>query len=211
MEAMRAESALKHEEIMDLLKKLAISMGRAKEVEEWEKWRDLNRAQEASENIISNPKSQIFVNEDCEDGSTPEENLVVTCSNEEIVKYPTQPTTTTTKISGEDGGILEELMVTLVVEKTDFTRPILAANEDLGHKLIDDLDEPLTGKINKNEFFVAPLRQSSVGKQNQAEHQKMFIWQIITLKLGCEIYLGYLWTNFYLATALSPKISSRGS
>ena len=48
IEAMRAESARKHEEIIDLLKKLAISMGRTKEVEEWEKWRDLNRAQEAS-------------------------------------------------------------------------------------------------------------------------------------------------------------------
>ncbi|PWA43571.1 hypothetical protein CTI12_AA528430 [Artemisia annua] len=67
MEAMRAESARKHEEIMDLLKKLAISMGRAKEVGEWEKWPELKRAQEASKNIISNPKSQIFVTKDCDD------------------------------------------------------------------------------------------------------------------------------------------------
>ncbi|GKE12456.1 hypothetical protein Tco_1416007, partial [Tanacetum coccineum] len=41
MEAMRAESAQKHKELIDLLKKYVISIGLAKEVEEWEKWRDL--------------------------------------------------------------------------------------------------------------------------------------------------------------------------
>ena len=55
-----------------------------------------------------------------------------------------------------------------MVEKTDFMGPIWAANKYFGHKLIGDLDEPLTGTINKNEFFVAPLRQSSIGKQYQA-------------------------------------------
>ncbi|GKE18677.1 hypothetical protein Tco_1426254 [Tanacetum coccineum] len=88
---MRAESARKHEELMDLLKNNAFSSGRAKEVEEWEKWRDLNRAQQASDDIISNPKSQIFAIEECDDGSRPEEHLVVPCSAEEIVKFPTQP------------------------------------------------------------------------------------------------------------------------
>ncbi|GJS19614.1 transmembrane and coiled-coil domain-containing protein 4-like protein [Tanacetum coccineum] len=48
-------------------------------------------------------------------------------------------------------------------ENSDFTRPILAVKEDLGQKLIDDLDEPLMvlesdGMINKNEFaVVAPV------------------------------------------------------
>ncbi|GJZ49333.1 transposon ty3-I gag-pol polyprotein, partial [Tanacetum coccineum] len=37
--------------------------------------------------LLSNPKSQIFVTEDCDDGSRPEEqHLVVPCSDEEIVK-----------------------------------------------------------------------------------------------------------------------------
>ncbi|GJY94833.1 hypothetical protein Tco_0511194 [Tanacetum coccineum] len=52
LEAMRAESSHKHEELLDILKKFAISIGRAKEAEEWKKWRDLKRAQEASEDII---------------------------------------------------------------------------------------------------------------------------------------------------------------
>ncbi|GKA42671.1 hypothetical protein Tco_0735331 [Tanacetum coccineum] len=79
---MRAESARKHEELMDLLKNNAFSSGRAKEVEEWEKWRDLNRAQQASDDIISNPKSQIFAIEECDDGSRPEEHLDQDFSND---------------------------------------------------------------------------------------------------------------------------------
>ncbi|GJW00281.1 hypothetical protein Tco_1555532 [Tanacetum coccineum] len=71
--------------------------------------------------------------------------------------------------------------------------------------------------INKNKFVdgdvapdaadvvlvagVAPVEQSSVLlgriKQNQAEHHKMFIWQII-LNLLYEIYLGHLLTNVRL-------------
>nr|GEU38684.1 transposon Ty3-I Gag-Pol polyprotein [Tanacetum cinerariifolium] len=52
--------------------------------------------------LLSNPKSHIFVTEDCDDGSRPEEqHLVVPCSDEEIVKFPTQHVTT--EISGEDG------------------------------------------------------------------------------------------------------------
>nr|GEU39794.1 transposon Ty3-I Gag-Pol polyprotein [Tanacetum cinerariifolium] len=52
--------------------------------------------------LLSNPKSYIFVTEDCDDGSRPkEQHLVVPCIDEEIVKFPTQPITT--KISREDG------------------------------------------------------------------------------------------------------------
>ncbi|GJU44608.1 hypothetical protein Tco_1201874 [Tanacetum coccineum] len=37
--------------------------------------------------LLLNPKSQIFVTDDCDDGSRPEEqHLVVPCSDEEIVK-----------------------------------------------------------------------------------------------------------------------------
>ncbi|GJW27254.1 hypothetical protein Tco_0041065 [Tanacetum coccineum] len=132
MEAMRAELARNHEEIIYLSKKYAISIGRAKEVEEWEKWH-------------------------CNDGS----RLAVACSDEEIIKSPTQPATT--EKSSEDGGNLEELILTSAVDKGDFTGPILAVKEDLGQKLTDDLDEPLMvlesdGMINKNEFaVVAPV------------------------------------------------------
>ncbi|GKA19270.1 hypothetical protein Tco_0699185 [Tanacetum coccineum] len=85
---MRAESARKHEELMDLLKNNAFSSGRAKEVEEWEKWRDLNRAQQASDDIISNPKSQIFAIEECDDGSRPEEHLDVLTEDEVDITGP---------------------------------------------------------------------------------------------------------------------------
>ena len=174
-------------------------MGRAKEVEECEKWHDLNRAHAASENVISNPKSQIFVNEDCEDGSTPKEKLVVACSNEEIVKYPTQPATT--EISGEDGSNLEEFLDLLTVEEAVVTGPIMAVEDEPLMVLESD------GMINKKEFAdtpvtVTPVEQSSFPlkrkiKQNQAEHRRMFTWQII-LKLECEICLGHLWTNLWL-------------
>ncbi|GKC17491.1 hypothetical protein Tco_1014273 [Tanacetum coccineum] len=51
--------------------------------------------------LLSNPKSHIFVTEDCDNGSRPEEqHLVVSCSDEEIVKFSTQPTTI--EINGEE-------------------------------------------------------------------------------------------------------------
>ncbi|GJW61149.1 hypothetical protein Tco_0110484 [Tanacetum coccineum] len=129
LEAMRAESACKHEELINLLKKFAISIGCAKEVEEWGKWRDLKRAQEASEDIISNPKSQTFVTEDCDDGSRPEEqHLVVPCSDEEIVKFLTQHAAT--EISGEDGSNLEEFSDVLTVEEADIMGPIMAVEDE---------------------------------------------------------------------------------
>nr|GEZ78673.1 hypothetical protein [Tanacetum cinerariifolium] len=79
--------------------------------------------------LLSNPKSQIFVTEDCDDGSRPEEqHLVVACSDEEIVKFPTQPATT--EISGEDGSNLEEFSNVLTVEETDITGPIMALEDE---------------------------------------------------------------------------------
>nr|GEV89101.1 hypothetical protein [Tanacetum cinerariifolium] len=57
----------------------------------------------------------------------------------------------------------KEELILMSMDKGDATRPILAVKEDLGQKLIDDLDEPLMvlesdGMINKNEFaVVAPV------------------------------------------------------
>ncbi|GKC90948.1 hypothetical protein Tco_1151597, partial [Tanacetum coccineum] len=132
---MQAESASKHEELMDLLKNNAFSSGRAKEVKEWEKWRDLNRAQQASDDIISNPKSQIFVIEECDDGSRPEEHLVVPCSAKEIVKFPTQPE----KI-GEDGGHLEEFLDVLTRDEVDITGPLITVEDEPLMMLGSDLN-----------------------------------------------------------------------
>ncbi|GKE24460.1 hypothetical protein Tco_1435972 [Tanacetum coccineum] len=57
----------------------------------------------------------------------------------------------------------KEELILMSMDKGDVTGPILAVKEDLGQKLIDDLDEPLMvlesdGMINKNEFaVVAPV------------------------------------------------------
>ncbi|GJX94608.1 hypothetical protein Tco_0349194 [Tanacetum coccineum] len=53
----------------------------------------------------------------------------------------------------------KEELILMSMDKGDVTGPILAVNEDLGQKLIDDLDEPLMvlesdGMINKNELAV---------------------------------------------------------
>nr|GFA26230.1 hypothetical protein [Tanacetum cinerariifolium]GFB32964.1 hypothetical protein [Tanacetum cinerariifolium] len=79
----------------------------------------------------SNPKSQIFVTEDCDDGSRHEENLVVACSNEEIIKYPTQSATNEiSEISAEDGSNLKEFLDVLSVEESDTTGPIMAVEDE---------------------------------------------------------------------------------
>ncbi|GJT82493.1 hypothetical protein Tco_1056835 [Tanacetum coccineum] len=81
------------------------------------------------EKLLSNPKSQIFVTENCDDGSKREEqNLVVPCSDEEIIKFPTQPATT--EISGEDGSNLEEFSNVLTVVEADIIRPIRAVDDE---------------------------------------------------------------------------------
>nr|GEY35991.1 transposon Ty3-I Gag-Pol polyprotein [Tanacetum cinerariifolium] len=59
--------------------------------------------------LLSNPKSQIFVTEDCDDGlRQKEQHLVVPCSDEKIVKFPTQPTTA--EISGDNADIIGPIM-----------------------------------------------------------------------------------------------------
>ncbi|GJR06773.1 hypothetical protein Tco_0529757 [Tanacetum coccineum] len=89
----------------------------AKEVEEWEKWRDLNELRE----------------------SRLEENLVVASSDEEIVKFPTQHATT--EISGEDED--EPLMIAgnnLNTIKEDFSNDLNrqhSADENLYECLVE--------------------------------------------------------------------------
>ncbi|GJT40561.1 hypothetical protein Tco_0940426 [Tanacetum coccineum] len=114
-----------------------------------EKLRDLKRAQEASEDIISNSTSQISVTKDCDDGSRLEEHLVVPCSNGEIVKYPTQPVTT--EISREDGSNFE--IDVLTVEEADITGLIMAVEDEplmmLGshpHIIKEDFSNDLDGQ-----------------------------------------------------------------
>nr|GEV08136.1 hypothetical protein [Tanacetum cinerariifolium] len=81
------------------------------------------------ERLLSNPKSQIFVTEDCDDGSRPkEQHLVVPCSDEEIVKFPRQHAIT--KINGDDGSNLEEFLNVLTTEEADITRPIMAVEDE---------------------------------------------------------------------------------
>ncbi|GJW66699.1 RNA-directed DNA polymerase [Tanacetum coccineum] len=79
--------------------------------------------------LLSNPKSQIFVTKDCDDGSRPEEQqIVVPCSDEEIVKFPTQPATT--EISGDNDSNLEDFLIVLTREEADIIRPIMAVEEE---------------------------------------------------------------------------------
>ncbi|GJZ15176.1 RNA-directed DNA polymerase [Tanacetum coccineum] len=70
----------------------------------------------------------------CQEGkgktqNTEEQHLVVSCSDKEIVKFPTQ--LATIKISGEDGINLEEFSNVLTIEEADITRPIMAVEDDL--------------------------------------------------------------------------------
>ncbi|GJS88235.1 hypothetical protein Tco_0770871 [Tanacetum coccineum] len=84
---------------------------------------------ETKRRLLSNSKSQIFVTEDYDDGSRPEEqHLVVPCSDEEIVKFPTQPATT--KISGDNGSNLEDFLIVLTREEADIIRPIMAVKDE---------------------------------------------------------------------------------
>nr|GEY42647.1 hypothetical protein [Tanacetum cinerariifolium] len=62
-------------------------------------------------------------------------------------------------------GVEKEELILVSMDKGDVMGPILAVEEDLEHKLIDDLNEPLIvlesyGMINKNELAdgdVAPI------------------------------------------------------
>ncbi|GJS67460.1 hypothetical protein Tco_0682024 [Tanacetum coccineum] len=158
-EAMRAESARKHEELIDLLKKFAISIGCAKEVEEWEK---------------------------------PEEHLMVSCLDEEIVKFPTQHATT--EISGEDGSNLEEFLDVLIVEEANITRPIMAVEDEHLMVLGSVLD------IIKEDF------SNDLDGQHSADESKPYHntlrWHIMRLKRWYVISHEQICTNVLLRQEL---------
>nr|GEY37686.1 hypothetical protein [Tanacetum cinerariifolium] len=77
-----------------------------------------------------------------------EEHIVVPCSNEEVVKYLTQPATT--KISGEDGSNLEEFLDVLTLEEAGIQGPIMVIEDEplmvlgsdniINEDFINDLD-----------------------------------------------------------------------
>ncbi|GJS70080.1 ribosomal RNA-processing protein 8 [Tanacetum coccineum] len=67
---------------------------------------------------------------DCDDGSRPEEQqIVVPCSDEEIVKFPTQPVTT--EISRDNDSNLEDFLIVLTREEADIIRPIMESNDTI--------------------------------------------------------------------------------
>ncbi|GJZ35136.1 hypothetical protein Tco_0580953 [Tanacetum coccineum] len=63
---------------------------------------------------------------------------MVSCLDEEIVKFPTQPVTS--EISGEDGSNLEEFLDVLIADGADITGPIMAVEDEPLMVLGSDLD-----------------------------------------------------------------------
>nr|GEY43237.1 putative nucleotidyltransferase, ribonuclease H [Tanacetum cinerariifolium] len=125
--------------------------------------------------LLSNPKSHIVVTEDCNDGSRPkEQHLVVSSSDEEIVKFPRQRAIT--EISGENGSNLEEFLNVLTVEEADITGLIMAVEDEplmmlgLGPNIIkEDFSNDLDGQHSTDE--------------NKPYHITLR-WQIMRLKWG---------------------------
>ncbi|GKE15209.1 RNA-directed DNA polymerase, partial [Tanacetum coccineum] len=135
------------------------------------------------------PESHIFVTEDYDDGSRPEEQpLVVSCSDEEIVKFPTQPAIT--KINGEDGSNLEEFLNILTVKEADITGPIMAVE-----------DEPLM-MIGSCPNIIKEDFSNDLDGQHLADESKPYHntlrWQIMRLKWGYVNSIGQIYTNVWL-------------
>ncbi|GKB41737.1 RNA-directed DNA polymerase [Tanacetum coccineum] len=139
--------------------------------------------------LLSNPKSQIFVTEYCDDGSRPEEqHLVVPCSDEEIVKFPTQPATT--EISGDNGSNLEDFLIVLTREEADIIGPIMAVEDGPIMMLGSGLN------IIKEEF------SNDLDGQHSTEESKPYHntlrWHIMRLKWGYVISIGQICMNVWL-------------
>ncbi|GJU63999.1 RNA-directed DNA polymerase [Tanacetum coccineum] len=139
--------------------------------------------------LLSNHESQIFVTKDCDDGSRPEEqHLVVPCSDEEIVKFPTKPATT--KISGEDGSNLEDFLIVLTREEADIIRPIMALEEGPLMMLGSGPN------IIKEDFSNDLDRQHSTDESKP--YHNTLRWHIMRLKWGYVISIGQICTNVWL-------------
>ncbi|GKC99632.1 hypothetical protein Tco_1169907 [Tanacetum coccineum] len=102
---------------------------------------------------------EIFVTDDCDDRSRPEEqHLVVQCFNEEIVKFSTQPATT--EISGED---VEDEPLTVLgsgrnIIKEDFSNDLDGqhlAYENLYECLVETRNDLCTKKNMGSRYHVA--------------------------------------------------------
>ncbi|GJW32316.1 hypothetical protein Tco_0052348 [Tanacetum coccineum] len=141
------------------------------------------------ERLLSSHKSQIFVTEECDDGSRREEqHLVVPCSDEEIVKFPTQPATT--EISREDGSNLEEFSNVLTVVEADITGLIMAVD-----------DEPLM-MLGSGPNIIKEDFSNDLDGQYSADESKQYHntlrWHIMRLKWGNMIFIGHICTNVWL-------------
>nr|GEV07023.1 transposon Ty3-I Gag-Pol polyprotein [Tanacetum cinerariifolium] len=111
---------------------------------------------------------------DCDDGLRPEEqNLVVLCSDEEIVKFLTQPATT--EISREDGSNLKEFSNVLTMKEADIIRPIMVVEDEplmmsgSGLNIIkEDLSNDLDGQHSIDEnLYECWLKQEMVYAQRR--------------------------------------------
>ncbi|GJX62721.1 hypothetical protein Tco_0295621 [Tanacetum coccineum] len=139
--------------------------------------------------LLSNPKSQIFVTEDCDDGSRPkEQHLVVPCSEGKIVKFPTQ--LATTEIRGDNGSNLEDFLIVLTREEADIIGPIMAVE-----------DEPLMmlgsgPNIIKEDFSNDLDGQHSIDESKP--YHNTLRWHIMRLKWGYVISIGQIYRNVWL-------------
>ncbi|GKD39677.1 hypothetical protein Tco_1259884 [Tanacetum coccineum] len=139
--------------------------------------------------LLSNPKSRIFVIEDYDDGSRPEEqHLVVPCSDEKNVKFLTQ--LAITEISGDNGSNLEDFLIVLTREETDIIGPIMAVEYEplmmlgLGPNIImEDFSNDLNGQhsTDKSKPYHNTLR-----------------WKIMRLKWGYVICIGQIGMNVWI-------------
>ncbi|GJZ92026.1 RNA-directed DNA polymerase [Tanacetum coccineum] len=126
---------------------------------------------------------------DCDDGSRPkDQHLVVPSSDEEIVKFSTQPATT--EISGDNGSNLEDFLIVLTREEADIIGPIMAVE-----------DEPLmmlgSGPNIIKEDFSNDLDGQHSTEESKPYHNTLR-WHIIRLKWGYVISIGQICMNVWL-------------
>nr|GEV79699.1 RNA-directed DNA polymerase [Tanacetum cinerariifolium] len=139
--------------------------------------------------LLSYPKSHIFVIEDCDDGLRQEEqHLAVPCSDEKIIKFPTQPATT--EIRGDNSSNWEDFLIVLTREEVDIIGSIMAAE-----------DEPLMMLRSSLNIIKEDFSNDLDGEHSTDEskpYHKTFRWHIMRLKWGYVISIGQICTNVCL-------------